>query len=272
MGRFVILAIIIIFAIYVYLDMQRVSIKRYNLKGKDNLKIIQFSDLHKKTFGKGNKILINIVKKENPDILVFTGDLISRNQVDFSSIENLIKEVCKLTKVYYILGNHEIDMSPNVYKPLFDKFNSYGATLLDNQKVSISEHTNLWGLTIPIQCYHNNEGYRNLYYYTELDLKSDLELPNLEDFNILLAHNPFFFEGYSKWGADLTLCGHVHGGIVRLPFINGLLSPERKLFPKYSGGLYSINGNNMIVSRGLGKLRLFNPPEVSIINLFKEDL
>lgn len=258
----------VIFVIYVYLDMNRISTKRYNLKGKDNLKIIQFSDLHKKTFGKGNIKLINIVKKENPDILVFTGDLVSRNQTDFTNIENLIQELCKLTKVYYILGNHEIDMPSKVYAPLNKKFQGYGAILLDNQKVKISEHTYLWGLTIPLQCYHdNNHSYDNLYYYTYLDIQSEIESPNLEDYNILLAHNPFFFESYSKWGADLSLCGHVHGGIIKLPFVNGLLSPERKFFPKYSGGLYSLDNKSMIVSRGLGKLRIFNPPEISVINI-----
>ena len=51
--------------------------------------------------------------------------------------------------------------------------------------------------------------------------------------------------------------------------INGILSPERKLFPKYSGGMYSKDSSNMIVSRGLGKLRLFNPPEISVIELHK---
>lgn len=268
MGRFIVLGIIIIFAIYVYLDMQRISVKRYNLKGKDSLKIIQFSDLHKKSFGKDNYKLVNIVKKENPDILVFTGDLVSRNQTDFINIENLIKEVCKITKVYYILGNHEIDMQSKIYNSINNKFQSYGAILLDNKNVKISKNTYLWGITIPLQCYHDgNHGYDNLYYYTELDIQSELQSPNLEYFNILLAHNPFFFESYSKWGADLSLCGHVHGGIIRLPFINGLLSPERKFFPKYSGGLYSLNDKNMIVSRGLGKLRVFNSPEISVINI-----
>lgn len=268
MLKLIIFGIILILIVYAYLDMQRISIKRYNFKAKDNLKIIQLSDLHKKTFGKGNIRLVNIVKKENPDILVFTGDLVSRNQTDFTNIENLIQEVCKITKVYYILGNHELDMNKSTCKALCNHLQSYGAILLDNQGIRVSKNTKLWGLTIPLKCYHNgNHGYKNLYHYLTSDLQNTLQVPNSQDFNILLAHNPFFFESYSSWGADLTLCGHVHGGIVRLPLLNGILSPERKLFPKYSGGLYSIGNNNMIVSRGLGKLRLFNAPEISIIEL-----
>lgn len=270
LGKFIILAIIVIFIIYAYLDMERISIKRYSFKTLDNLKIIQLSDLHKKTFGKGNSKLINLIKKENPDVLVFTGDLISRTQTDFTNIENLIKEVCKFTRVYYILGNHELDMNQSTCKVLCNQLQSYGATLLDNESIYISRNTKLWGLTVPIECYHDEKhGYKNLYSYLTSDLQSALQEPNSKDFNILLAHNPFFFDSYALWGADLTLCGHVHGGIVRLPMINGILSPERKLFPKYSGGMYSKDSSNMIVSRGLGKLRLFNPPEISVIELHK---
>ena len=125
LGKFIILAIIVIFIIYAYLDMERISIKRYSFKTLDNLKIIQLSDLHKKTFGKGNSKLINLIKKENQAVLVFTGDLISRTQTDFTNIENLIKEVCKFTRVYYILGNHELDMNQSTCKVLCNQLQSY---------------------------------------------------------------------------------------------------------------------------------------------------
>lgn len=268
MARFIVLGFILIFIAYIYADMQRISIKRYSFKAKDTLKLLQLSDLHRRNFGKANNRLIKVIKKENPNVVVFTGDLISRNQTDFSNIENLIREVCRFTKVYYILGNHELDMNKSTCKVLCNHLQSYGATLLDNQGVYIAPSTKLWGLTVPLKCYHDgNHRYDNIYHYLTSDLQSTLQVPNSQDFNILLAHNPFFFDSYSSWGADLTLCGHVHGGIVRLPIVNGVLSPERKLFPKYSGGMYSIGNNNMIVSRGLGKLRIFNPPEISIIEI-----
>ena len=56
--------------------------------------------------------------------------------------------------------------------------------------------------------------------------------------SVLLAHNPVFFETYAELGAELTLSGHVHGGIVRLPVIGGVLSTSLTLFPRYDGGLY----------------------------------
>ncbi|SHH94836.1 metallophosphoesterase [Clostridium grantii] len=91
--------------------------------------------------------------------------------------------------------------------------------------------------------------------------------------NILLVHNPKYFEKYSNWGADLIFSGHVHGGIIRLPYLGGLLSPDRRFFPKYDNGVYENNGNKMIVSRGLGNshlnLRINNKPELIVVTLKK---
>lgn len=69
-----------------------------------------------------------------------------------------------------------------------------------------------------------------------------------------------------KMGADLILSGHFHGGVLRLPGIGGLIAPDFRLFPKYSGGIYKEANQTIVVSRGLGvhsmPLRIFNPPEL----------
>ena len=90
-------------------------------------------------------------------------------------------------------------------------------------------------------------------------------------YQILLAHNPVYFQRYAEWGADLTLSGHLHGGIIRLPLIGGVITPQAKLFPRYCAGKYYIGENTLIVSRGLGThtipIRFNNPPELSVIHL-----
>ena len=90
-------------------------------------------------------------------------------------------------------------------------------------------------------------------------------------FNILLAHNPQYFKEYAGWGADLTLSGHIHGGLVRLPFLGGVVSPMVTFFPKYDGGVFYENDKEMILSRGLGThtipIRMFNPGELNIIEI-----
>jgi predicted MPP superfamily phosphohydrolase len=80
-----------------------------------------------------------------------------------------------------------------------------------------------------------------------------------------------YFKEYIGWRADLVLSGHVHGGLVRLPFIGGVISPQVRLFPKYDAGLFSEQGYNMVVSRGLGTHsympRFFNPPQLLVIKI-----
>ncbi len=108
------------------------------------------------------------------------------------------------------------------------------------------------------------------------EIERHIGRPDPDCFTILITHNPRYFESYAAWGADLVLCGHVHGGIARLPFLGGVISPYITLFPKYSGGRYVLPGKNgkesvMILSCGLGMhtlpVRFFNPAELSVIEL-----
>ena len=102
------------------------------------------------------------------------------------------------------------------------------------------------------------------------EIREALGEPAEGAYRILLAHNPDYFSAYAQWGADLTLSGHLHGGMVRLPKIGGLISPNWTLFPKYDHGLYTIEEKKMIVSAGLGshtiKLRINNPPELVVLD------
>ena len=93
-----------------------------------------------------------------------------------------------------------------------------------------------------------------------------------DPFWILLAHRNNYFPGhYSRLGADLVVSGHGHGGLIRLPFTDGLLSTDRTFFPSYTAGLYEENGSTLFVTRGLGNsgrtFRLFDRPEVAVVTL-----
>ncbi len=92
-----------------------------------------------------------------------------------------------------------------------------------------------------------------------------------EEVSILLAHRPHYFNQYVDWGADLIFSGDTHGGMIRLPFIGGLIASDGGFFPEYDGGVYRDGQSTMIVSRGLGNypinLRVFNRPELGVITL-----
>ncbi|MCM1569376.1 MAG: hypothetical protein NC081_08015 [Roseburia sp.] len=100
--------------------------------------------------------------------------------------------------------------------------------------------------------------------------------PSDGKYTILLAHKPDYFPQYAAWGANLTLAGHVHGGVVRVPFWGkGVLSPDIRLFPEYDGGIFRKGQAVMLVSRGLGyhtiPFRLFNPAELPVLDFKGEN-
>ena len=237
-------------------------------------RILQLSDLHKKTFGENNEFLIKSCETANPDYIFFTGDLYSRDETQFDMKITLMKRLLSIAPVYYIFGNHETE-TPNKSTPLAYDLKKIGVKFLKNQMERLyadNEFINIYGLDIPAKYFKNDDsGYRNLPKLTADDIENRLGKANKNQFNILLAHSPFPFEEYAKWGANLIFSGHCHGGIIRLPLIGGILSPERKFFPKYTKGIYKCKKYNknskMIVSAGLGKFRLFNPSEIVVINL-----
>lgn len=281
---FIFIGIFILMYLYIKYNVNTLEVTKYVVENKKVPKefygynIVQISDLHSKLFGENNKKLIQKIKSLNPDIVVVTGDLIDGENNNYNVALDFMKEISKLYRVYYIIGNHEqkslIKKYKDEYKDYFNKLHQIDFVNLDNNKVEIvkgDSNINLYGLTVPYSCYKylfDNQETTSI----DIDfLEEKLGKVDREQFNILLAHTPFYFDEYEKWGADLTLCGHVHGGIVRLPLVGGLLSPDRKFFPKYDLGEYIKNKSTMIVSKGLGGskvlIRVNCKPEIVNIKL-----
>lgn len=248
--------------------------------GFDGFRILHLSDLHSKTYGKNGEHLIDACEEFLPDMIVFTGDLFSRGENIFALRNKipLMSGLRKLAPVYYVWGNHEAAM-PGKSRLLSDMLREKGVVTLRNEKVRISVNggaVNLYGLELEEAFYKNPDGsYKNLPQATEETLTDRLGRPDLKSYNILLSHTPFPFRAYAGWGADFTMSGHCHGGIIRLPGEVGLLSPERKFFPKYTKGVYSMKTPHgealMEVSAGLGKFRINNPESISLCVLRKTD-
>ena len=90
-----------------------------------------------------------------------------------------------------------------------------------------------------------------------------------------MSHDPELAELYCETKYSVVFCGHLHGGIVRIPGFRGIVSTRFVLFPKYDGGCYQLDETPlMVVSRGLGshtvKFRLFNRPEVVHTEIYIE--
>ncbi len=244
-----------------------ILIKRRNNFDGDT-KILHISDCHKRNNADFNKRIIDTAKDEKPDVIFITGDLVSRTETDFSATEGLLTELCGIAPVYMCMGNHEQSLKKDNQREFLDVVAKTDAKLLVNE----GEYAEIKGKKYYIcgvmqdySVYKKDGGYRNLDDFTLDEMKKNMgECPDEEV--LLLAHNPIFGEVYAEWGADYTFSGHIHGGAVRL-FGVGMLSPERRFFPKYSKGVYDISGKKLLVSAGLGKLRMFNPPEIVIYNI-----
>ncbi len=236
-------------------------------------RIALLSDLHGRDWG-GR--LVDRIKAEKPDVIVMCGDMVGENDEDFSDLKKLSEELAEIAPSFFVTGNHETPLNyelrqhdgrrVSALNMLYASLKEAGVTPLINAPYVINrgdDSITLFGMETPQEFYFEDE-------LTGEMLKGLFGQFKADGFTILLAHDPRPFAAYAQWGAELTLAGHMHGGVVRLPFIGGVLSPDRTLFPEYAGGQYEMNGKRMIVGRGLGQAgapRFLNPSELCVITL-----
>ena len=276
------ICIVLIFISIVMCFINKIDVTKYTISSEkipeefNGFKIVQLSDFHSQGYRNTTEDIINKVKDINPDIIVMTGDMVSWDIEDIEEVKILIKSLAELYPIYYIDGNHEHlaeILRPGKYVAFIEFMRELGVTTIKNDYIEIykgDKSINLYGINLPL------DGETGIYVNTFQLEKNYVEktLPEVDNdkFNILLAHTPTFIKQYSQWGADIVLAGHMHGGIVRIPFTNiGLLSPGRTIFPRYAAGKFKVNDTTMIVNRGIGtssfKLRLFNNPEITVLTL-----
>lgn len=234
-----------------------------------SVRIVMLADLHGAVFGKGNRRLVDRIRSEHPDFICIAGDMTVKDGRGTESCLDLCRELLSICPVYYAMGNHEIRM--DCYAGYCSQLREIGVSVLDNECCHIiiqQTRIGIYGWNADEFYFHKFWQKREL---TKEALRDSVGVPDPDEFSILLAHNPEYFETYQEWGADLVLSGHVHGGIARLPFVGGVIAPSLRLFPTYDAGLYQKGTAAMILSCGLGthhiRLRFFNPPEISVINI-----
>ena len=272
---FLIVAAIVIVTVIV--ENSRLTVTKYRVACKGlprefrGFRILHLSDLHSRRFGKDYDKLLSKIRPLHPDIIFFTGDLICRKEHHAKRKISLVSKLLKIAPVYISLGNHEIENMSQAM-PVLEEMSSLGAHVLINGKERLYRgygKIDIYGLALSGYFFKNSDGsYDNLPAVTRAEVEELCGKNDETVFSILLAHSPLPFEEYKKWGADLIFSGHMHGGVIRIPFTEkGLLSPERVFFPEFTHGVYRKFGVNMIVSRGLGKFRLFNPAEIVLVSL-----
>lgn len=285
--------ICILFLLYGYLSNYKLTITHHHIKSEKLYSITKgkplviLSDLHNCRFGKANKKIKEQIDAISPSYICIAGDMVNNSSENNNYYaKDFINYLKERYTIFYADGNHEQgffeddmgEFSENKYNLFFSNLHSKqicdkvhkGNSFyhLTNSYVEINK-VRIYGLRIDREYYGR---------FKRPDMSKDyiqelLGSCDKDYYNILIAHNPLYFDYYSGWGANLVISGHVHGGIMRLPFLGGVISPQMILFPKYSGGKYINNNSTMILSRGLGthtiRFRFFNPPEVVVLHVCK---
>lgn len=259
------LLIIVIFAlaifVYGFFIEPNVLTKTYLTLNYESLpvqefKIMQISDLHYTRFSRPFKKALEVIKEENPDIVVITGDFIS------SSLEIKFQDfLAELTgtnnNVIAVLGNWD----HNLYdiEPLKNAIIKSGVKLLVNESLTLPNGIVIAGTDDP--------------YFEYDDLEKTFKKVSSEQFVVLLSHAPDIVYKALKYNPKLILTGHLHGGQVKIPFLKLAIYVPSEYGNRFLEGLFTIQGVNMYVNRGIGtshlRIRIFSPPEITIIKLKK---
>lgn len=276
--------VLLLYMVWQIIELKLFKITEYEMISPKVSKEYAFAvlaDLHGFCYGTLNKRVLHAVRRQHPDAILIPGDMIVRKKPKtYKTAGELFDGIGPAVPMYYSYGNHE-QRAKLPSSPQYEKYTEYekqtreGAVhILDNETEKLSDEVEISGLTIPLSCYKKGKSVPLPKGYLEE------HLPKPESgsgtFRILLAHNPAYAEQYAAWGADLTVCGHNHGGLIRIPCVGSLISPQFKLFPKYAEGEYTIDGQKVIVSRGMGThtfhIRIFNRAELVVIRIKPQDI
>lgn len=301
----VLAAIVLFFVCVMIIDSKRFVVRTYTVQSAKihtDRTLVFLTDLHNRTYGKKNEKLLSAIRAQNPDAVLVGGDTIISHQAREDSIRwmqvtlDLYGKIAKDYPLYFADGNHEGRLfdpreengvsGANLLRAI-DETTCHKAVYLNNRTVYLGDLA-ITGLDLPMDSYQKLKR-------TELERGAVESLVGKADpkhFRILLAHNPKYFEEYARWGADLVLSGHMHGGLMRFPKQRGAIAPDLSLFPpcawgtcflkKGSAGKSSLRAGErkvhlpldtceMILSCGLGShtlpIRIFNPGELTVVKL-----
>jgi len=226
----------------------------------NGLKIVHFSDIHYKRIITKKRIndVIEEINLINPDIVVFTGDLIDDdseiNDNDIKYLKETLNNIKSKYGKYSVLGNH--DYSIDIEK-IRDIYTSSDFKLLENTYDFVYSKNNN---KIYIGGISTGEFSDNI--LDSLNTTDDV-------YKIILLHEPDFIDNISKLNVDLALSGHSHNGQINIPYVKKLFLPKNA--KKYYDEYYKINDTEFYISSGIGvsryNFRLFNTPSINFYRI-----
>lgn len=240
----------------------------------DGFKIIHVSDFHNAFFGRQSRHLLDVIRRQKGDVILMTGDVIDRRIPNFTRAVNFIHKLTKILPAYYVTGNHEAHYTE--WMKLKAVIDASGMKDISNDAEKLykgRDYINLVGIHDPWFFGYEGNPFILQRFRGQL-VERIYHTVDEQDFSILMAHRPEYFNFYNKLPVDLVLSGHAHGGQIRLPYIKGLYAPHQGVLPKYSEGVHNKKDTTLSISRGVGNsrfpFRVFNHPEIIVLTLERE--
>ena len=235
------------------------------------LSILMIGDLHGEKYGRQYRELLDAIRKMKPDFAVTVGDMMCGvPDFDITDLLNFYEDLKAVCPVFAVNGNHETKMKLHtvtfgtIYKEYDHELQRMGIHVMNNSCLSAvidGMPLRVCGFEAPLDKYRRFR----IPKCTEEEIRETIGRSEAEPYTILLAHNPAFAKSYFKWGADLILSGHYHGGLIRIGR-QALMSPYGFPLPRYGYGMYRSGEQTMIVTSGAGNhsipLRIGNPKEI----------
>lgn len=229
--------------------------------GFNGYTIAVISDLHCRDLSRFFKKILHKLKENKVEVVLFLGDMVGDKRNFLQNNPKNFFALCDVLKnypQYYITGNHEKYADITFVK---GKLRQKGVIVLENDVVSLRRNNDIIYLA---GLEHPKIGKNNIEEFF-------IYLSRMQGTKILLSHVPKFWDEAKGIQVDLTLCGHTHGGQIRIPIQGALYIPDQGWFPKYDQGWFQDKKSKMYISRGVGTtafpIRLLCPPEIGILHL-----
>ncbi|MEJ2010375.1 MAG: metallophosphoesterase [Acidobacteriota bacterium] len=224
----------------------------------DGLRIIQLTDIHHSLYTPLEDVerAVRITNRLQPDVVALTGDYVTFSPSYIWPVAKVLGGLQARLGVFAVLGNHDFQVDAD---EMTRALKAQRIHVLRNSHFGLhSGHARLWMV-----------GIDDLWWDAD-DLGAGMRNIPARDPKILLCHNPVGVRMAAEHHIDLVLSGHTHGGQVRLPVV-GAFYTRSKLGRRFISGWNRLDGTQIYVSRGIGKVllpvRVGCPPEIACLNL-----
>ena len=229
------------------------------------VRVLHLSDLHIERITARERRLQVLIEELAPDIIVFSGDFVNLSYPDDPETLAAIREVISQWQapggVFAVSGSPLVESQEMVGRFV----RGTGIRWLRDEAVEVEVRGQRLTL-IGITCAHDPED-------DAARMRRVVQSVPEECFKLLIFHHPDIAPQASEAGVDLYLCGHTHGGQLRLPFYGALITSST-LGKRFEMGRYQVGKMTLYVSRGIGmegasapRARFLCPPEIILWTL-----